>query len=136
MLGTSLLAIFSYVEGCVVDKLPMLVIMGICIRICYSNLQYIEYISYLSKISFLPASVNGWQIRLPLYLSLTLALLSWRFCFWEQRIWWPMRIATKKEVQGGTKAHIVETQPRIIDGKILCGKIAFILRLQVHISIS
>ena len=32
-----------------------------------------------------------------------------------------MRTATKKEVQGGTKAHTVETQPRIIDGKILCG---------------
>lgn len=64
MLGTSLLAIFSYVEGCVVDTLHMLVIMGICIRICYFNLRYIEYISYLSNISFLPASVNGASITI------------------------------------------------------------------------
>ena len=51
MLETSLLAIFTYVEGCMVEKLHMLALTGNCIRSCYFNLQYIEYISYLSNIA-------------------------------------------------------------------------------------
>lgn len=64
MLGTSLLAIFTYVEGCVVDKLHMLALMGNCIRSCYFNLQYIEYISYLSNIALCQTFVK--VLRLPL----------------------------------------------------------------------